>query len=216
MRILDGTKVIEAPTGWRTALVLDNPRVVVDVGAGDGRWAYERARHDPAGVYIAVDPDAAGLSEYAYRASRKAARGGVDNAAFVVAPVEALPPELKGIAEVVRVNFPWGSLLRGLLVPEVTTLQALATLGKPDSRFEFVISYDPSHDTGAFSGEALPALDEAYIDATLAPAYAEHGIAITERRQVYRDEALELPSTWGRRLLHARPRDVYLIEGDIV
>ena len=39
---------------------------------------------------------------------------------------------------------------------------------------------------------------------------------INVRHQVFRDEALALLSTWGRRLLHARPRDVYLIAGDIV
>lgn len=213
MRILDGTKVIEAPQGWRTALVLDGPRVVVDVGAGDGRWAYESARGDPDSVYIAIDPDAAGLSEYAYRASRKAARGGVDNAAFVVAPVEALPPELNGIADLVRVNFPWGSLLRGLLQPEAAVLGAVSELGRARGRFEIVMSYDPSHDNNAFAGQPLPALDEAYIDATLVPSYAEQGMVIDTRHQVFRDEALALPSSWGRRLLHARPRDVYLISG---
>ena len=216
MRLLIGTKVIEAPQGWRTALVLDEPRVVVDVGAGDGRWAYESARKDPETVYIAVDPDAAGLSEYAYRASRKAARGGVENAVFVVAPVEALPPELKGIADVVRINFPWGSLLHGLLTAKVGTLEGLTAVAKPHARFEAVMSYDPSHDTGAFAGDPLPALDEAYIETVLAPAYAAARISINSRRPVSREEALALPSTWGRRLLHARPRDVYLIEGEFV
>ena len=42
------------------------------------------------------------------------------------------------------------------------------------------------------------------------------GMVIDTRHQVFRDEALALPSTWGRRLLHARARDVYLIAGDIV
>src|SRR6476646_7246180 len=106
MRIMQGTKVIEAPEGWRTALVLDEPRVVVDVGAGDGRWAYESAKEAPYTLFIAIDPDATNLAEYAYRASRKASRGGVENVAFVVAPVEAIPRELAGIADLVRVNFP--------------------------------------------------------------------------------------------------------------
>jgi 16S rRNA (adenine(1408)-N(1))-methyltransferase len=216
MRVMQGTKVVEAPQGWRTALVLDEPRVVVDVGAGDGRWAYESARDNPDTVFIAIDPDAEHLAEYAYRASRKPARGGVDNAAFVVAPVEALPPELRGIADVVRVNFPWGSLLRGLLQPDAATLAAISALGGTRARFEIVMSYDPSHDTNAFSGDPLPPLDEAYIHNVLVPAYAASGMLISVRHQVFRDEALAVPSTWGRRLLHARPRDVYLIAGDIV
>ena len=78
------------------------------------------------------------------------------------------------------------------------------------------MSYDPSHDTNAFSGDPLPAFDKEYIDTKLTTAYANAGFVSEGRRQVYLDEALELPSTWGRRLLHARPRDVYLIEGRIV
>ena len=208
--------MIDAPEGWRKALLYGGRSVVIDVGAGDGRWAYESARHDPDRVYIAVDPDAAGLGEYAYRASRKAARGGVENAAFVVASVEALPAELAGLAGVVRVNFPWGSLLRGLLQPDAATLHAVTSLAANGARLILVMSYDPSHDTGAFSGPPLPALDEDYIDATLVPAYAASGIAIDAERLLAPEEALALPSTWGRRLLHARPRDVYLLEGTIV
>ena len=113
MRILNGTKPTDAPDSWRATL--DGQRVVVDVGAGDGRWVYESARGDPSSVYIAIDPDGEALAEYAYRASRKPARGGIANAQFVVASVEKLPPELDSIADVVRVNFPWGSLLRGLM-----------------------------------------------------------------------------------------------------
>ena len=213
MRIMQGTKVIEAPQGWRTALVLDEPRVVVDVGAGDGRWAYESAKDNANTVYIAIDPDANNLAEYAYRASRKAARGGVDNVAFVVAPVEALPGELDGVADVVRVNFPWGSLLRGLLEADEETLTALKRIAKRGGSFEAVMSYDPSHDTNSFAGEPLPALNEDYIDRTLTSALAQRGLSLTERRQMFLDEALDLPSTWGRRLLHSRPRDVYFIGG---
>ena len=213
MRILQGTKVVEAPAGWRERLDALGRRVVVDLGAGDGRYVYESARGDASGFYIGVEPDAKALSEYAYRAARKPARGGVDNAQFVVAPVEQLPPELSRIADLVRVNFPWGSLLRGLLEPNATTLQQLASLLERDGAWEIVMSYDPAHDTGAFAGEALPSLDAAYIETVLAPAYESSGLHVTQARRLTQDEALALPSTWGRRLLHARPRDVFFVGG---
>src|SRR4051794_7968103 len=125
MRILQGTRVIEAPASWRD--VVSSRPIVIDLGAGDGRYVYESARRDPEHNYVAVDPDADALSEYAYRAARKPSRGGVQNAAFVVAAVEALPAELIGLAALVRVNFPWGSLMRGLLVPDIAILHALAS-----------------------------------------------------------------------------------------
>ena len=212
MRILNGTKVTEAPPGWRDALA--GRRVVIDLGAGDGRWAYETARRDPPGVYIALDPDAETLSEYAYRASRRPARGGVANAHFVVASVELLPPELDGVADVVRVNFPWGSLLRGLIEPQAGVLRALASLSKRGGRFELVLAYVPEHDTGAFAGQALPALDTSRIEA-LEGAYRASGLDVEEYRSLTQDEALAVESTWGRRLLHARPRPVWWLAGSV-
>ena len=67
-------------------------RVVVDLGAGDGRWVYRRARAHPAWVGVALDANAAGMRETARRAGRKPARGGAANAWFIRAMVAALPP----------------------------------------------------------------------------------------------------------------------------
>jgi len=214
VRVLQASKVIAAPVTWRESVTRDGRPVIVDLGAGDGRYVYESARGDPASLYVGVDPDADALSQYAYRAARKPARGGVDNARFVVASVERLPVELEGIAALVRVNFPWGSLLRSLLQPDPATLQALTTLA-PGGRFEIVFSYDPQHDTSAFAGDPLPALDEAYIADVLVPAYRAAGLDTTEQRRLTQDEALTIASTWGRRLLHARPRSVYFVAGTV-
>lgn len=213
MRILQGSKSVEAPPGWRTPY--EGRHVVVDLGAGDGRWAYEEARRDPDTLFIAIDPDATTLAEYAYRAARKPARGGAGNVSFAVASVELLPPELLGLAGLVRVNFPWGSLLRGLVLPEEAALRGLASLGAAGSRFEIVFSYDPVHDLAGLGGLELPRLSLQRIDDALSPTYAAAGLHIEGRRQMSLDEAIAMPSTWGRRLLHGRPRDVFWVEGSI-
>src|SRR5688572_27906362 len=152
MRIVNGTKVMDASHDLIHSLLSDSRQKVIDLGAGDGRYVYESARTDPATLYIAIDPDAETLADYAFRASRKPARGGVANALFVVASVEALPSELTGIADRVRVNFPWGSLMRGLLEPDPSIVRAILSLAKPGGNIELVMSYDPAHDTGAFHG----------------------------------------------------------------
>jgi 16S rRNA (adenine(1408)-N(1))-methyltransferase len=215
VRILHGTKVIDAPPFWRAGIEHDGRPVVLDLGAGDGRWVYDSARADPSRYFIAVDPDADALSESAYRASRKPARGGVNNAAFVIAAVERLPSELGGIAALIRVNFPWGSLLRAVLEPDAALIRAIAALAAPGGTFEIVLSYHPDHDTSAFIGDPLPPLTSEYIESTLVPAYLAAGLEITEHRRLTQDEALAIPSNWGRRLLHARPRDVYCMAGSL-
>jgi 16S rRNA (adenine(1408)-N(1))-methyltransferase len=200
MRLLNGTKVVEAPPGWREAVLASARPIVIDVGAGDGRFVYESAGRDPDRYYVGLDPDADAMA-------------GVENAAFVVASVEQLPPELTGLAAEVRVNFPWVGLLRGVIRPEASVLAALRSLAAPGAAFRIVLCYDPQHDSAALAGEDLPVLDEAYIDGVLLPAYAAAGLQIRAQRRLTREEALAIPSTWGRRLLHGRPRAAFHLEG---
>ncbi len=125
--------------------------------------------------------------------------------------MEAPPDDLTGIADLVCVNFPWRALLRGLLRPDATVLSGLRRLGAAAAEYRFVLCYDPVHDAAAFEGETPPRLDRDLIEGRLAPAYAKAGIALGEWRLLSRAEALAIPSSWGRRLLHGRPRDVYLV-----
>ena len=213
MRLLEGTKIVEAPPGWREDILGRGRSIAIDVGTGDGRFVYDSARRDPASLYIGLDPDAAGMAQYAFRASRKPSRGGIDNAFFVVASVEQLPPELLGLADRIYVNFPWVGLLRGLIRPQAPVLAAIASLAQLGARFEAVLCYDAVHDKAALEGEDLPALDEHYVDSVLAPTYATAGLNVTSRRRLTREEGLAIASSWGRRLLHGRPRDVFEISG---
>jgi 16S rRNA (adenine(1408)-N(1))-methyltransferase len=209
MRILEGTKVVEAEAAQVEARLRGARQVVIDVGAGDGRFVYEAARRDPTSLYVGIDPDADAMAQYAYRADRKPTRGGVDNLLYIVVSLEQLPPELRGVAHIVHVNFPWAGLLRGVILPEADALEDLARLLGPDGVIEMVLTYDAEHDKAAFGGELLPPLDEAYIDGVLRPAYTAQGLVIETRDRLSREEALAIPSTWGRRLLHGRPRDVF-------
>jgi 16S rRNA (adenine(1408)-N(1))-methyltransferase len=211
VRILDGTSEAEAVAGWLERVAGGLP-LVLDVGTGDGRFPYEMARRDAGSFYLGMDPDGESMKEYAYRASRKASRGGVENAAYVVASIEWPPAELLGKADRVHVNFPWGALLRGVLRPERAVLEGLAGVARAGAAIELLITYDPGHDHGATGGAPLAAPSLAYIDEGLAPAYAAAGIEVGGRRLVAREEALAVPSTWGRRLLRGgRPREVFAV-----
>ncbi len=63
---------------------------------------------------IGVDANAAAMAGCSRRAAR---RQGLANALFAVAAAEQPPLELHGVAGALRVNFPWASLLRGVLGP---------------------------------------------------------------------------------------------------
>jgi 16S rRNA (adenine(1408)-N(1))-methyltransferase len=208
MRMVEGSRVVQGHAKWREQVLASGRRVVVDVGAGDGRWAYEMARRDPGALFLALDPDADALKEYAYRASRKPSRGGVENAAFVVASIEDPPPEVQGVADEVHVLLPWAALLRGLLRPEPAVLRGLASLLKPGGEVRLVLTYDATHDHGAEVDADIGSLNPATIE-RLSEPYSECGIQIEGARELGLDESLAIPSNWGRRLLHGRARPVY-------
>jgi 16S rRNA (adenine(1408)-N(1))-methyltransferase len=211
MRVLEGGRINEA-TGV-PARLREARRVVIDVGSGDGRWSYERAQSDPDSLFVALDPHAEGLKDYAFRASRKPSRGGRPNVLFVVASVESPPGELLHVANEVKVIYPWAALLRGLLLPERPVLDGLRALAAPGATFDLVLTYDAPHDLGA--GLSLPSLDAAAIDRLREP-YRTAGLLIESSELLDRDEALAVPSTWGRRLLHGRKRDVFRVAGKFV
>lgn len=81
--------------------------VHVDLGTGDGRFVQQLAQQNPSQYFIGVDSCRENLRKTSHRAP--------ENALFIIANAEMLPPELDGIAAHVTINFPWGSLLTGLL-----------------------------------------------------------------------------------------------------
>ena len=212
VRVIQGNRIVDTEVSIEGLAA--GRQVVVDVGSGDGRWTYERARADPSRLYVALDPDADSLKEYAFRAARKPARGGVSNALFVVAAVEAPPPELESAAGEIEVAFPWAALLRGLLLADQATLRGLVRLATPGAAFTLVLTYDATHDHGAGLDPAAPGLDQAAIERMRAP-YTAAGLHIERVRALTPDEALAIPSTWGRRLLHGRPREVFEVCGTV-
>ena len=89
--------------------------MIVDLGTGDGRAALAAARSDPGAFVIAIDADARAMADASRRAARSPSRGGLGNVTFLATGVEQVSTQLDGIADLVAVTFPWGSLLRGAL-----------------------------------------------------------------------------------------------------
>ncbi|WP_425303535.1 hypothetical protein [Nocardia wallacei] len=167
--------------------------VRVDLGTGDGRAVLAAAAADPRRLAIGVDANAAGMTDSSRRALRS--RGGVPNAVFVVAAAEQLPPGLDGIADEVTVNFPWGSLLRGLLTGDAAVLDGLARIMKPGAALDILLSVT---DRDGLPG--LPVIDDATALADLRTRYPAHGLTVTEIRALEPADVIAAASSWGKRL----------------
>jgi hypothetical protein len=83
--------------------------------------SHETEDHDPDRPRLGVDANASGMRAASRRAAR---RGALLNALFVMAAAER--PPLTGFADEITVNFPWSSLLRGVLGGDDAVLAGIA------------------------------------------------------------------------------------------
>ena len=181
--------------------------MVVDLGTGDGRAVLARAAAEPRSLVIGIDASAASMAEASRRAARAPAKGGVANAVFAVAAAEAPPAELYGIADVITVVLPWGSLLRGVLGRDEAVMAGIADLLRPCGRVEVLVA--PSDRDGiawpawpiwpAWPAERRATSDGPDTDG-LEAAWAGHGLSLTAVEAVTPDDLDATPSTWARRL----------------
>jgi 16S rRNA (adenine(1408)-N(1))-methyltransferase len=175
---------------------------VIDVGAGDGRYAVEFAARHPDTLAVAVDAHPQSMAD----AWRRVQRQRLTNVLLVAARAEELPAELDRTADAVTVHFPWGSLLAGVLGGDDGTVAAgLARITHPGAWVTVVLSV-----TDRERALDLPAPDTA-LAPTLAARYAAHGLALTEWRPATRPEIAETRSTWAKRLGAGTRRPVWLL-----
>lgn len=170
----------------------------VDVGTGDGRAVLASARRDPDRLVIGLDAAAGPLAEASRRAARPGPRGGLPNALFVVAGIEAPPDELVGRADLVSAVFPWGSLLAGVLGVESRAMTGLVSLVAPGGSLEALVSIEPRDRLAGLGPGALAA-------ARLQRAWAGRGFVLVDARPAESAEIAAAGSSWAKRLGAASP-----------
>jgi len=183
-------------------------RIHIDLGSGDGRGPYSWASREPSRLFIASDANAAALTEIAWRAARKAERGGVHNLICIAEPLDTLASELAAVADRITVILPWGSLLRAVGAPEPVALRHIAGLCLPGAGVEIVISYDEQRDARQGILLTVDRFDEKHI-AKLAQLYQVAGLQIVAADRFSQRELAGYQTTWAKRLAFGRPREIW-------
>lgn len=179
--------------------------MVVDIGTGDGRFVLAAASAAPEQLVIGVDAVPAAMAEASRRAARQPRKGGLPNALFVVAAVEALPAELDGRASVVTVHFPWGSLLRGIVGADPAVMHSLARITAPGAELRAMLSVTDRDGLGSVD---LPAL--------VAAQWQDRALQLCEARPATTAEIGASHSTWAKRLRASTERPVWLLRWERV
>lgn len=184
--VLDRDLVLQRAAPYRS--------VHADLGTGDGRYVLDRARRDGGTFVIGIDACRENL--------RRAARTAPDNALFCIANLLSPPPELAGLASHISINFPWGSLLAGLLHADPNLLGGLEAMSRPGTPIGCYLNAgalaDGGYELTAGARRVHRALNEAGFD-------------ITTTRLLDAASLRAVPSTWAKRLAYGRdPRAISL------
>jgi len=198
MRVVEGRHVRRRGGAEIATWAAGHDETILDLGTGDGRFVNNLARQRPRTAVVGVDLVAANL--------RQASRAAPDNARFVVADALALPAELNGLANRIAVNFPWGSLLRGLLDGDSGLLAGLRAVAVRPAALDVRLNAGALAEAGWCLETGAEHMVTVLRDA---------GLAVGTPRVLRPADLRTLPTTWSKRLAFGRDPRAVAIEATI-
>ncbi len=187
METIQGKTPLELDGRGLNGRLASYPRVLLDLGTGDGRFVSWMAEHHPMDFFIGVDV----CRENLRRTSQTAQR----NLMFIIAPAQELPHELDGRISQVTIHFPWGSLLAGLLHCDPGLMDGLRLISKSAATIEVLLN------SGALAkaGSTLE-IGTGWILDNL----SRSGWQVRAPEPMDVRALRSYPATWARRLAHGR------------
>jgi 16S rRNA (adenine(1408)-N(1))-methyltransferase len=194
METIRGKTSLDLDLNGFTTRLTNYDRVILDLGTGDGKFAFHCARSFPRHFVIGVDACRENLREHS--------RVKLPNALFIIASAQSLPNELNGLVSHITINFPWGSLLESLLTGDCTLMHRLELISRSTT------SIDVRLNGGALAEQGWTLEDGArQIHDNLTHAGWRVKTPVLMNANTLRD----FPSTWAKRLAFGRdPRAMQL------
>ena len=194
METIRGRTSLELDVNGFAERLANHNRIILDLGTGDGRYARTLAREHPDWFVVGLDACRENLREHS--------RAKLPNLLFAIASAQQLPKELDRRVSHVAINFPWGSLLQGLLAGEPALLYELESVLRAGALLHVRLN-------GGALAEAGYALevgtDRIYRNLLGAGWKVKAPVTMTA------GDLQSFPSTWAKRLAHGRdPRAMRL------
>ncbi len=203
-----GNKMRELSEERLTSIIAKYPKTIMDIGTGDGMWAYRKAQAEPTTLVIGVDPAERTLK----KGARKAQRAKLENIVYVAESAENLPKCLNGKMSELRVFLPWGKLLEIMVGKDKKALKALADLLKENGNIQTVLGYHVTSEPTEIKRLGLPELTQTYIKEGLIPIYRTVGLRVARVETLGKDQLSKLGTSWGKRLANGQDRPVIFVE----
>lgn len=174
---------------------------------------YRSASREPEKFFIGIDANVRPLARVSEKIYRRVERGGAPNVLFLQAAIEELPNELHGIAVEVHIQFPWGSLLKGVATGNELILKNLRHLCRSKARLEITIGLDAKRDHSELKRLGLPELSARYLEQALIPAYESNGFQIEDYGILLPSEWPAMESSWAKKLRRSATRTLIYLRG---
>jgi len=183
---LDLTELKERLTNYK--------RITLDLGTGDGKFAFCHADKFPNHFVIGVDSCRENLCEYS--------RSKLPNLLYVIASAQDLPQELNGLISNITINFPWGSLLESLLIGDSKLMSGLASISRSVTTVEIRLNGGALTEVG---WDLEAGAEKIYTNLLQA------GWRVNIPTLMNTNALRSFPSTWAKRLAFGRdPRAIQL------
>jgi 16S rRNA (adenine(1408)-N(1))-methyltransferase len=169
-------------------------RVTLDLGTGDGKFAFHHAQTFPHHFVIGVDSCRENLREYS--------RAKLPNTLFVIASAQDLPHELNGLVSHITINFPWGSLLESLLDGDPNLMCRLESISRASACIDIRLNGGALAEVGTTLENGAGMIYDNLLRA---------GWRIKTPVMMDSCSLRTFPSTWAKRLAFGRdPRAIQL------
>ncbi len=194
MEIIRGKHASFMNSAALTALTENYTAVHLDLGTGDGRYVAHQAATQPRHYVIGLDACRENLVEVSRRAP--------GNSLFIIANALDLPGELNGLADSLSINFPWGSLLEGLLLADSPLWASLLRVTRPGTLLNVRLN-------GGALAEAGWSLEAGATQ--VRRLLIEYGFALRPAEKLTAGDLKAFPTSWAKRLAFGRdPHAVHL------
>lgn len=158
-------------------------QTLLDIGTGDGRFVLKQAQTKRDWLVVGLDSCRENLKD----TSRKAPA----NALFAIGCAFNLPPELENSADLLTLNFPWGSLLEGLLGERPGLYEQLRRVARPTATLEVRLNSSALEQFGYGAEDGVRQIRQNMQRA---------GLNITHLQTLSEQELRLCPTTWAKRL----------------
>jgi 16S rRNA (adenine(1408)-N(1))-methyltransferase len=173
-------------------------RVILDLGTGDGKFAFHYARTFPSHFVIGVDACRENLREHS--------RMKLPNALFVIAGAQDLPSELNGLVSHIIINFPWGSLLESLLAGDPLLMYRLEAISKSVTHIDVRLNGGALAEQGWTLEDGVEQIHNNLIQA---------GWRMQTPMLMNAQALRAFPSTWAKRLAFGRDPRAMQVSGSM-